>query len=466
LKSRPQRSLRQLLLAWLLPGVVVLLLASASAAYLVAVRNANEAYDRSLLNSAIALANQVKSRGGRPHLDLQVQGREILLTDKYDRIHFAVQGPVGELLGGEAGIYPADQPLPEVREESYQFYDAVVQKQVVRGVVYRTRREGHALTVLVCETRVKRESQVSGIVLNILMPEIALVAMTVALIMFGVGSGLRPLELLRRKLARRSPADLSPLGTDDLPVELVPLATEVDSLLGRLDVALKAQRYFVSDAAHQLRTPIAALQAQIEAGGTGDPRMVPLLGAVQRLSHMVNQLLALARAEPAGMPVLQPLALDDLVRERADQWLPAAIARNVDLGFDLAPAPVQGAALLLGELVGNLVDNAVRHAPSGGQVTVATASTADGGALLTVDDNGPGIPPAQRERVFERFVRLQQETESGCGLGLAIVRQIATQHGATVRVVDSPLGGARFEVRFAPSGEAGASASASGQKLA
>lgn len=460
------RSLRQLLLAWLLPGVAFILVASGTSAYLVASGNANRAYDRSLLNLALALANQVETRGGRPTLDLPPQGLQILFADPFDRIHFAVYGSRGELLAGEEGLFPENAPStfqgashglfpkdisgPDAFADGKLFFNSRIRGRDVRGVVLVTQKDGHELTVVVAETLAKREKQVGDILLSIVVPAFLLSAATIALVMFGVNLGLRPLEALRDRLSRRSPVDLSPVGDSGLPTELQPLADEIDRLLRRLDVALGAQRHFVADAAHQLRTPIAGLQAQVESAvQTGDTARLPhILAAVQRLSRLVNQLLALARAEPGALPAQRTVSLRGLIEESADPWLRMAIERNVDLGFDLAEASVVGNPLLLRELIGNLVDNAIRYTPAGGEVTLRCRRAGDGGALVVVEDSGPGIPPGQRERVFERFFRGRADSDDGCGLGLAIVRRIADQHGATIHIGDAAVGGARVEVAF------------------
>jgi two-component system sensor histidine kinase TctE len=482
--SRPPLSLRQLLLTWLLPGVVLLLVASGSSAYLVAWHNATQAYDRSLLNLAIALSNQVRSEKGRFRLDLQPQALQILLTDKFDRIHYAVFGPHGELLGGESALFPQEAPAAEDFIDNHFAFDTTLDGREIRGVILLAKQEGREVTVLVGETLVKRETQVGEILLSIIVPEFLLAAATIAVMMFGVGVGLRPLEALRAQLRRRSPQDMSPIGVEHLPQELQPLATEIDHLLQRLGVALDAQRHFVSDASHQLRTPIAALQAQLESTMRegGDARLTPILVAANRLAHLVHQLLALARAEPGGSTAHEEIDLKGLVREEADYWMSLAVARDIDLGFDLDYRPgsaaepvsgsviepaaedvveaalVSGSRLLLGELLTNLVDNAIRYTPAGGRVTVSVGASvglppsvrgaADDAVVLVVEDSGPGIPAALREQVFERFFRVGQGTADGCGLGLAVVRQIAEQHAASIFIDDAVGGGARISLRF------------------
>jgi two-component system sensor histidine kinase TctE len=269
---------------------------------------------------------------------------------------------------------------------------------------------------------------------------------------------LRPLAVLRRELSERSPADLRPVRVA-APREVESVVGGINELLGRLEQALGAQRNFVADAAHQLRTPIAALRAQIdaavaEAPGTPAPALAGVMAAALRLSRLVDQMLALARAGPDASLVTDRVALADLAEAAADVWLPKAIARNVDLGFELEPAVVNGNALLLEELLANLLDNALRHVPDAGSVTVACGQEG-GNAWLSVEDSGPGIPAGERERVFERFYQ-PPGTGGGNGLGLAIVREIARQHGGSVSAARSPrLGGALLCATF-PAAGAGA----------
>lgn len=449
--------------------MALILVASGTSAYLIASGNAKRAYDRSLINLALTLANQVDTSHERLTLNLQSQALQILLSDSSDssdRTHFAVYGSRGELLAGEEGLFPKNAPSsfhgashglfpkdisgPDAFADGKLFFNSRIHKRDVRGAVLVTQKDGQELTVVVAETLSKREKQVGDILLSIVVPAFLLSAATIALVMFGVKLGLQPLEALRDRLSLRSPLDLSPVGDDGLPTELQPLADEIDHLLRRLDIALGAQRHFVADAAHQLRTPIAGLQAQIEAAvQTGDAALLPhTLVAVRRLSHLVNQLLALARAEPGALPMQQSVSLRGLIEEAAEPWLRMAIERRIDLGFDLAEANVAGNPLLLRELIGNLVDNAIRYTPAGGEVTLRCRGADDGRALVVVEDSGPGIPPSQRERVFERFFRGRADLDDGCGLGLAVVNRIAEQHGATIRIGDAAAGGARVEVSF------------------
>ena len=447
--ARPPSLRRQLLLR-LLPAMLLLIVAGAFVAYSVALRSAVHAYDRALLDSALALAGQIRVVDGKPSLILPHAAQEILLTDKDDEIFFRVLGADGQDIAGNDQLAP---PAPVKDQRSY--YDATLDGRPLRVAALFTEREGIPLTVLVAETLVKRNNLAWEVQLGMLLPELALVIGTLALVWFGVRSGLRPLDELRRQLSRRSPTDLRPIEDGPFSEEIAPLVAELDALLQRLDDSLDAQRHFVSDAAHQLRTPIAALQAQIElalrtASGEQKAALATALAAVQRLAHLVQQLLALARAEPSAPAATTPVELDECVRKVAETMLPRAFAAGIDIGFALQAARVIGSRLLLEEAIANLIDNAIRYTPAPGTVNVSVGSEA-GSVVLRVEDSGPGIPPAARQQVFERFFRLPGNQREGCGLGLAIVRRIAAQHGATVSIGESAeLGGTAVEMRFPP----------------
>ncbi|MGE5385940.1 MAG: sensor histidine kinase [Betaproteobacteria bacterium] len=454
-----QPSLHFLLLRRLLPAMLVVLAAGAAASYWIALRSTNLAYDRSLLNTALALAGQVRIADGYPVLQLTPQAQAILTTDKYDRIFYAVRAPDGELIGGNYLPFPAN--ITEKMETDRYYLDSIWDGRPVRIVVLRADHEGFPVTVLVAETLSKRNAIMRDVILGMVLPELLLVAATIVLIGLGVRYGLLPLTSLQRQLAGRSQADLSPI-TVAVPKEMQPLVGEINSLLRRLDKSLASQRHFVSDAAHQLRTPIAALQAQVEAAlrqSTPDSRdcLKSILSAAQRLSHLVSQLLALARAEPGHSEPPPIVPLKSVICEAAEAWVPSAIERNIDLGFDIGEGSVRGNGLLLRELMNNLVVNALRHTPNGGTVTVSCGTEGDH-VWLAVDDSGPGIPESEREKVFERFYQPADSGSDGCGLGLAIVQAIAQQHGGKASMAMSDaLGGARAEVRLpaATSGEAG-----------
>jgi two-component system OmpR family sensor kinase/two-component system sensor histidine kinase QseC len=266
---------------------------------------------------------------------------------------------------------------------------------------------------------------------------------------------LRPLRRVADDVRQRDEQSLQPLPADGLPDEVAPLVTSLNALLQRLGQSLDTQRAFVADAAHELRSPLTALKLQLQLlkRASSDAERAAaaeaLAAGIDRAARLVEQLLTLARTEPgAAATPLQPLDLSELVREAVADTVPLALARGTRLEL-LADAPVaiDGDRAALSALVRNLADNAVRYSPPGARVELRV-SASDGVATLQVDDAGPGIPPAERERVFDRFYRRGLADEPGTGLGLAIVRGVAQRHGATAVLDDSPLGGLRVTLRF------------------
>lgn len=301
----------------------------------------------------------------------------------------------------------------------------------------------------------------TDVALRTVMPLLALMPLLGGLIWYLVGRGLRPLVRLTGEVGARRPEALDRLSLVRVPEEVQPLVIALNGLLQRLEQALSAQRAFVADAAHELRTPLAALQIQLQLAERADraeerrAALDSLRAGLERARHLVAQLLVLARQEPGAeaAPALAPVALADVVRRALVELAVLAQTGEVDLGaVRIDEGMVLGDADALHTLVGNLVDNAVRYTPAGGRVDVAlTRESGDGerGRLrLTVDDSGPGIAPAERERVLDRFYRNAGSGQSGSGLGLAIVRSIALRHQAVLRLEDSPLGGLRVSVDF------------------
>ncbi|MYM66939.1 sensor histidine kinase [Pseudoduganella sp. FT55W] len=286
---------------------------------------------------------------------------------------------------------------------------------------------------------------------TLVLLEIVFALGCVALIWFSVSNGLRPLNRLRADLNARDGGDLAPIAADDVPYELAPLVSSFNGLLAKVGEGAQARQDFLANVAHQLRTPLAGLKTQLEWLGArhAEPDTAQslklMLSATERMIRQTNQLLSLARAEPHHFEKtrLEPVALDALVADAVQSFVDQASLKNIDIGFDLEPATITGDRFLLRDLIDNLIDNAIRYTPAGGAVTVTVRS-----GLLTVEDNGPGIPPAKREQVFSRYVRLDDKTH-GSGLGLAIVRDIAVVHGAKLTISDPANGqGALFTVKF------------------
>ena len=271
-----------------------------------------------------------------------------------------------------------------------------------------------------------------------------------------VARSLAPLNRVAADVRQRDEHGLAPLPTHGLPDEVAPLVTALNALLVRLGESFDTQRAFVADAAHELRSPLTALTLQLKLlqratdEASREAAITALGEGIERSSRMVGQLLTLARSEPgAAAAPLEPLDLAEVVRQAMVDTVPYALSRGSDLELVAdAPVPVTGDRAALGVLARNLADNSLRYGPPGAHVVVRVM-TVDGAPVLQVDDNGPGIPADERERVFDRFYRRAND-EGGSGLGLAIVQSIARRHGATVTLGDSPMGGLRVVVRFVP----------------
>ncbi len=345
--------------------------------------------------------------------------------------------------------------------------------QVRIGYMYVDSIDGDEIApvlVQVAETLDRRTRLANEIIKGVIFPQFMILPVAVLLVWFGLSRGLAPLKTLQRRIRGRSPDDLSPIDPRGAPEEIAPLVDAFNELLERLDESVGAQKRFIADAAHQMKTPLAGLRTQSELAlrehDTAELRrsLEQIARGSQRAAHLIDQLLSLARTENLReTAALATIELATFVRDVVSDWVPAAIERGIDLGFEAARvqpdpsdpdarAPILGHPLLLREMTNNLIDNALRYTPRGGSVTVRVVSE-ERVVLLEVEDTGPGIPEAERELVFERFYRVLGTGVDGSGLGLPIVREIADQHGATVHVVPAHPGakpaGARFIIAFA-----------------
>ncbi len=487
-RGESRRTLFGEILDWLLVPLMLLWPVSVVLTYVSAKALSNPPYDRALAESAQVLAEQLKFRGGRITVDLPLPAREILRADEIDTVYFQVLGRRGEFLAGDQELPLPDEDEPAVPGQ-VQYRDGVVHGFEVRiAYVYarpagmpvggkpddKTGRAGLPL-VQVAETLNKRAQLANDIVKGVILPQFIILPLAVTLVWFGLVRGLAPLGHLSERIRRRKPGDLSPIDHGSVPDEVAPLIRSINELMRELDSSLKGQQRFIANAAHQLRTPLAGLKTQTElalrqTGSDGDPRelrasLAQMALSTERAARMVNQLLVLTRAERGApgdaeshaRPTFRAVQLDRLVRDRVRDWVPAALAKHIDLGFDDEPddAPVvEGDAVLLAELVGNLIDNAIRYTPEGGVIDVRVKTGAPGtGAVLEIEDSGPGIPEHERDLVFERFYRVlgsdpEGRNLDGSGLGLAIVREIALRHQARVAIGERAGGGAIFTVTF------------------
>jgi two-component system sensor histidine kinase TctE len=451
-------SLRRQLLWRLVPAVLLVVAVSAFAAYTLALRFATEAYDTGLFDSARSLAQQIEpGLNGAPVLNLPQAAQEILVSDPYDRIFYAVVAANGGQVAGNAAL-PAP-PVPPTADHPVRFYDALIGGEPVRVGAYAlfSASGTPGATVLFAETRIKRSRLSNRLLFTMLLPLVIVTALVTALVWYGVRRGLTPLNQLASALSQRGWGDLRSVANERVPDEVRPLIESLDSLMTRLGAAHQAQQRFISEAAHQLRTPLAGLATQVDRAlrASDIDAIKPALEQVQsssrRVTRLVNQLLSLARAEPGSDPQreLAPVDLSRLVQQTCRDWVPEALTRDVDLGYagDSGPLVVCGHEVLLAEMLNNLIDNALRYAAyPGGSITVRLRCEPH--PEIAVEDDGPGIPEAERTRVFERFHRLPGSAAGGCGLGLAIVREIALLHGAAVSVEPGATGGSVFRVSF------------------
>ncbi|HFK2885273.1 TPA: sensor histidine kinase [Stenotrophomonas maltophilia] len=450
-------SLRGLLLRRLWLPLLVLLLCSAVGSFALARFYAGQVYDRWLLDSAMSLSELVTVQDGRASIEITPAVSRMFTWDTADEVH----GEVVDAAGGRLyGDLPEALPRPAIasgNDDEAVYYDARVRGQPVRMVeVVVSAGPGH-IRLRVAETLRKRHRLERKLLLTSVPFQAAILALAAWLAWSGTGAAARHANLVARKLASPRPDPLAPLDpAQEAPRELWPAVEAYNALLQRLDAMQDAQRRFVSNAAHQLRTPLAAMQVELESSlRQHDPQAQQLalsgtLAGLARLQHLVNQLLMLSRSEdPHGSALpLQPVDLAALARGVVERYADRALAAGVDLGYEGPDdgVQVQGDPQLLREALGNLLDNALRYGAVPGVITLGVRQEAEG-VQAWVDDDGAGIAEAERTRVTERFYRASSEGD-GCGLGLAIVAEIAQRHGAMLKIETAPLGGARVGVRF------------------
>lgn len=453
-------SLRSSLMGRLLWPMLALSLLGGAVSYVLALRFADETYDQWLLDSARSLSQQVEVADNRVRLDLPRSAMNMLVWDAYDTVLFRVDSSLSGLIGGERVL-----PPPPADDRIIHFYEVRrngVDMRAVRVLLKQVVGD-EDVSVTVAETLNKRRRLADRILIAVLVPEALLIALTLLLVRSGVSRGLTPISTLEANVKARRADDLTPLPDAAAPGELLPFTQAINDLLARLALAMGAQRRFIADAAHQLRTPLAALKVEVEhAVRETDPQrhaaaLASLRNGIDRVSRLSNQLLLLARAEQGlgATSTRTTLDLRELAYEVASTWIPRALASKVDLGFegDEHALLVGGDKVLLGEMLNNLIDNALRYAGDGSRITVRVGA----GPVLEVEDNGPGIPQAEREVALGRFNRLPGSPGDGSGLGLAIVRDIAAAHDAQVELDDAAGGGLLVRIRF-PAIAAGATA--------
>lgn len=433
-------SLRARLLVFLLAAIVLAGCVQGLLAYRGALAEADALFDYHMQQTALALRSglPVDARGLGPGLEPEDENHEFIVqvwTNEGLRIF---ESAVGAALPQIAVLGFTDV---QARGGTYRVFSLQTRSQVIQ----------------VAQNMAVRRSMARTLALRTLAPLAAMAPLLALAVWWGVRRSLAPVERVRRQLAQRQADDLSPVSDAQLPDEVQPLVGELNLLFERVQHAFDAQQHFVADAAHELRSPLAALRLQLQglqrAGAHDDAARAAaierLSAGIDRATRLVEQLLALARQEAGGAPA-EPVDLRAVAQLALADVAPAAQARQMDLGLlDSETVTVPGNAEALRMLARNLLDNAIKYTPPGGRVDVQVRAV-DGHAELTVEDSGPGIPPEHRERALQRFVRVTGDAAPGSGLGLAIVQAVAQAHGASVALDASPrLGGLRVTVRFA-----------------
>ncbi len=420
------RSLRGRLLLWLLSGVILVGAVGGWIVYLNALSEADTFFDYELRQTALLLSDQP--------VEYQLEAPLPPNDAAYD---FVVQ--VWTIDGVLVYPYPPRTVLPAITKLGF----STVTTREGRWRVYGVQRP--TKVVQVAQPMHVRQDQAALLAVRALRPFALLLPVLGILIWIAVGHALEPLKHLALLVKSRGVNELHPLPDQPLPDEVRPLVSALNDLLVRLGAALGRERAFMLDAAHELRTPLTALHLQVSAlarAGTEAERLEAtekLSAGVQRAIRLVEQMLSLSRQESRAEPVRAQIPLEQLAREVVTELVPVSDAKRIDLGIsESQPVSVLGDADALRTLLRNLVDNAVRYTPPGGRVDVSVQR--DGRAILRVVDTGPGIPPEDRSRVFDRFYRRPGTSPPGSGLGLAIVKSIAEAHDATLTLDDGPEG--------------------------
>ena len=457
-----RRSLLSEILDWMLAPLFLLWPMSIAITYVVAQNLANVPYDHTLANALQVLEQQVETDHGAVSLRMSASARLALRTREQDGIFWKAMSPQGDLIGGDG-----DLPTPELTA-STQINTIYYETQTLNDFEIRlaylwtnlSTRSTTPILLVAAESMDRRTELANNIIKGVIIPQFVVLPIAVLLVWFGLSRGIAPLNALQQRLRARRPDDLSPIDVRVAPSEIGPLIIAMNDLLTRLDSTMLAQRRFVADAAHQLKTPLAGLRTQAELAMRNAPpgdtqvSLEQIIAGTARATRLVNQLLLMANAENPNSIAMPPINLAELAKEQTLRWVDTAIEAGIDLGFEGTDSPVmvRGQSILLGEAINNLIDNALRYTPSPGRITVSITSQRRQ-VVLAVEDSGPGISAEERERVFDRFYRVLGSKAEGSGLGLAIVREIANRHHAKILITDSkhkaPFdSGARIEIHF------------------
>jgi two-component system sensor histidine kinase TctE len=445
-------SISRRLILWLAVPLMVLALCGALVHYFNSIAPGVISSDRRLKEAANALMAHVAIKDGQITLDPAAgpDGKPPLPAP--DSIKYALRDTQGRLLAGDAQL-PA---VPMNSETSQQFAMTQVDHRTVRSLTTRLDTPGGIILIMAADMRPAAEPAARYRFMSTLLWDFVQLDVTLVLVWVGIQLGLRPVKKLREEIAARSPHDLRPIDETSVPREIAPVVVTLNRLFTTLRSSVQSQQQFIANTAHQLRTPITGLQAQLEllmaesAAAPVKNRLLTLQEGIRQLAHAANQLLTLARTDPAVNITTknQKVALDALAGDVVAKFFDRALRSNIDLGVEVQPASIFADPSLIDDLISNLVDNALKYTPSGGNVTVS-AGQKNGRAYLIVEDTGPGIPESDRHRVLQRFYRLPNSPGHGSGLGLAIVDEIAHLYDARLTIGPGPAGcGTQVSILF------------------
>lgn len=453
------RSLRKRLLLWLfvvLIGIGALMLIEVASSARI---GANEAYDRILLGSALAIAERVIVVEDELDVDVPYVALEMLTSAAQDRVFYQVSGPSGAHLTGYSDLpsIPSGQTL---NTDAPLFYDAIYRGDKIRiGAVSRyisSPKISTRFTVKVAETVRARDQLALETLTRSFLRQLVLILGAGVVLWVGISRGFKPLLKLEEALDRRTQSDLRPI-RHEVPQEVRHLVGAINSMMLRLGNSIEAMQRFTSNAAHQLRTPLAAIQTQADlALAEEDPielkkRLDHLRTSTYQSTHLIQQLLSLARATPSdGSLEFNDINLAEISRNVTSELVLKALSLNMDLGCesDEEMLLIKGQKGLIEEALRNLINNALSYCESGAHITVRFYKS-DNQAILEVEDNGPGIPVDEQVKIFERFYRIPGNRSEGCGLGLPIVKEIITRHAGAITIVNiNSKRGAFFRIQL------------------
>jgi len=450
-------SIRGQLLLWLIGPLLFLSIFSSGFSYCLALQLSNEIYDELLVDTADSVVARIDYVGGKRIIDFPQSAQGMFRHHDKDQFYYSISTQNGEFVYGDAFV-----PRLRVSATAPDFGDGKIKGERVRMVSVFSQVPNQIekpLVITVAETCNARMAMADKILLTIVLLQVMIILGGTASLLMGINAGLVPLHKIRLAMSTRSPTDLAPVEIEHAPQEVAPMLEAINALLAELRIYIAAQSRFVSDAAHQLRTPLAGIKTYVDLGAmqADDERSTKVFQqlnfGVARMTQMVSRLLSLARAEASSgrFEADQLVELNGLTAEVVEAvWEPWKDKSTTKLLFHPSEdsAVINGSEDSLRELVENLVHNAIIYTPEGGEVSVSVRT--NGGVELVVEDTGPGIPAKEREKVFERFYRIDNvSNRTGSGLGLSIVREIADRHGAVIAISEGTAGkGCVFSVRF------------------